>query len=134
MRVIVFDLAGGKYALELSRVGRILPAPGRREPSAGVIDLGRLLELNALPPVWDAEQGHRVVLGTGEAQVRMGRPLGTAEVPPEWILPLPGYIFKARHGLFRGIIRPPDGAEGGAAEVARLSLLLSHSHLAGERP
>ena len=48
------------------------------------------------------------ILSGSRGVLRIGSPLGTAEVEVEWILPLPGYMFDDSRVPFRGILNVPE--------------------------
>lgn len=98
LQVLMFEIGGASFALKLAAVDRIL-APGESLPAGcRPRELADLLERER--PV----ERHALVLAGGREALIIGRPQGTIVIEPSWILPLPGYMFRARRVPVRGII------------------------------
>ena len=108
MQVMAFELAGRTFVLKLEEIEKILrhsdPLP--EGPRRG--DLVVILGLRGAPLPDDPQQGHRALLSGSRGVLRVGLPLGTADVNAEWILPLPGYMFDASRVPFSGILDIPE--------------------------
>lgn len=129
--LILFELAGGVYALSVAAVARVLAPRDPIPPDCALADLKDLLGLLEAPAIDDRRQGHRALLAGRGVAVRMGRPLGAVRVDPAWILPLPGYIFVVEPAPFRGMLDIPQRATARSAlRAAHGGLLLREDSLA----
>jgi len=128
MRVILFEMPSGPCALKLEAVGRVLAPAEPIPPGHAHVDLAGLLGEIGRPG------GHHLLLSGLGVALQVGRPAGTAQVDPSWILPLPGYMFRVRETPFRGIIQfPEQGLAGALAPLAgSRALLLDEEKLTGQ--
>jgi len=128
MDIVLFDIPGNTCAMRVEDIERILPADAAVPDGSTAAELEILLGRDT---VRSNPSACRALLWRRGIVIGMGIPLGTVSINPEWILPLPGFMFRVKDAPFRGIIDVPDAHRAKPRErMAQRALLLDAELLA----